>query len=54
MRILGTAFSALVLGATLALASSAHAAGDGAAAITERQALMKLGINPLVTDAFGA
>jgi cytochrome c556 len=41
MRIFGTAFSALVLGATLALSGSAYA-GDGAAAITERQALMKL------------
>jgi len=43
MRILGTTISALALGAAIALAPvGAAMAGDGAAAITERQALMKL------------
>ena len=41
MRIIGTVFSALVLGAAVALSGSAYA-GDGGAAIAERQALMKL------------
>ncbi|HEY7609919.1 MAG TPA: cytochrome c [Alphaproteobacteria bacterium] len=43
MRILGTAISALALAAAVALAPiGAAIAGDGAAAITERQALMRL------------
>lgn len=43
MRIFGTMTAALALGAAVALAPvGAALAGDGAAAITERQALMKL------------
>jgi cytochrome c556 len=42
MRILGTAFSALALGAALAWTPGAATAGEAGAAITERQALMKL------------
>ena len=43
MRILGTMTAALALGAAVAFAPvGAALAGDGAAAITERQALMKL------------
>ena len=43
MRFFGSTISALALGAVIALAPvGAAMAGDGAAAITERQALMKL------------
>ena len=43
MRIFGTSLAALALGAAVAFAPiGAAIAGDGAAAITERQALMKL------------